>query len=185
MTLRTLRRPAVLIPAGIVTVVVLAVAGALFQPWKLFVDETVNEAAPLAAPAAEQPDTADPAATPASPAQPEVLARGRFISHEHQTTGRVRILRLPDGERVLRIQGLRTSNGPDLKVWLAAAPVIAGNDGWFVFDDDAHVDLGPLKGNLGNQNYTIPRRVDLDEYGSVSIWCDRFSVSFGAAELRG
>ena len=85
---------------------------------------------------------------------------------------------------MLRLQNLRSSNGPDLKVWLAAAPVIPGRDGWFVFDDDAHVDLGPLKGKVGNQNYAIPDDVDLGRLGSVTIWCDRFSVSFGASELK-
>ena len=63
------------------------------------------------------------------------LASGEFISHEHGTAGTVRILELPDGSRVLRIEDLDTDNGPDLKVWLTDAPVIDGPDGWFVFDD--------------------------------------------------
>jgi hypothetical protein len=46
------------------------------------------------------------------------------------------------------------------------------------------VNLGRLKGNQGNQNYRIPADVDLSRYTSVSIWCDRFNVSFGAAELK-
>ena len=57
------------------------------------------------------------------------------------------------------------------------------NDGWRVFDDGAYVDLGSLKGNKGNQNYPIPADVDLSDLTSLSIWCDRFDVSFGAAEL--
>jgi hypothetical protein len=85
---------------------------------------------------------------------------------------------------VLRIENLDTSNGPDLKVWLTDAPVIEGEDGWRVFDDGAYVDLGALKGNQGSQNYTIPADVDLSDLTSVAIWCDRFSVSFGAAELQ-
>ena len=95
----------------------------------------------------------------------------------------MRILQLADGTRVLRIEGLDTSNGPDLKVWLTDAPVIDGEDGWRVFDDGAYVDLGVLKGNKGNQNYPIPADVDLADLSSISIWCDRFDVSFGAAEL--
>ena len=112
-----------------------------------------------------------------------MLAEGSFISHEHATTGTVRILELPDGSRVLRIEGLDTSDGPDLKVWLSDQPVIDGVDGWGVFDDGAYVSLGDLKGNRGNQNYPIPADVDLADYTAVSIWCERFAVSFGAAEL--
>ena len=42
------RRPAVLIPVGIVAAVVAGVLLYLFQPWKLFVDEVVNEDFPVA-----------------------------------------------------------------------------------------------------------------------------------------
>jgi hypothetical protein len=143
----------------------------LFQPWALVVDRTVDESAPAAT---DQP---------ADPAEPRVLASGTFISHEHTTTGSVQILLLPDGSRTLRIENLDTSNGPDLRVWLTDAPVIEGRDGWGVFDDGAWVDLGPLKGNQGSQNYAIPADVDLAALTSVSIWCDRFNVSFGAAAL--
>jgi hypothetical protein len=112
-----------------------------------------------------------------------VVARGTLISHEHATTGEALIIEREDGSRVLRLEGLDTSNGPDLHVWLTDAPVIEGTDGWFVFDDGAYVDLGPLKGNVGNQNYPIPDDVSLEDLTSVSIWCARFAVSFGAAEL--
>ena len=50
------------------------------------------------------------------------------------------------------------------------------------FDDD-FIDLGDLKGNIGPQNYEIPEGVDLSRYKTVVIWCVRFGVAFGAAEL--
>jgi hypothetical protein len=86
---------------------------------------------------------------------------------------------------VLTLATLSTSNGPDLRVWLASAPVKPGRDGWHVFDDPQyqHLSLGSLKGNLGNQVYEIPAGADLAALTSVSIWCDRFNVSFGAATL--
>ena len=176
------RKPTVLVPLVLLLVIVLAIGAWLFQPWKLFTDEVVDEALPLPAAASSAPT--NPGTTPEPTPEPQVLAKGRFISHEHETTGRAEVLQLPDGKRVLRVEDLQTSNGPDLKVWLAAAPVIPGTDGWFVFDDDEFEDLGPLKGNIGNQNYRIPDSVDLKQLSSVSIWCDRFSVSFGAAELK-
>jgi hypothetical protein len=79
---------------------------------------------------------------------------------------------------------LSTSDGPDLKVWITDAPVIKGKAGWRVFDDGSYVNLGNLKANKGNQNYTIPSDVDLKKLTSVSIWCDRFNVSFGAVQLE-
>ena len=172
-----LRKPLTWVVLGVVAVVVVAGGLWLFQPWKLFVDQTVNEALPSAA-AGEPTGSASPAAQ-----QPTVLAEGKFITHEHDTSGTARIVELADGRRVLSIEKLDTSNGPDLRVWLTDQQVKPGRAGWFVFDDGEYVELGRLKGNKGNQVYEIPDKVDLAEYRSVTIWCKRFSVSFGAAEL--
>ncbi|GAA1554569.1 DM13 domain-containing protein [Actinomadura kijaniata] len=142
----------------------------LTQPWRLFFDRTVHESAP--------------AAVATASGAPQVVASGTFVSHEHATRGRASVVRLPDGGRVLRIEGLDTSDGPDLRVWLSDQPVREGRAGWFAFGEGRHVELGKLKGNKGDQNYTVPADADLARLTSVSIWCKRFGVSFGAAALR-
>ena len=108
---------------------------------------------------------------------------GTLISHEHATTGTVRIIRQADGARVLTLENLDTSNGPDVHVWLSAAHVVEGNAGWFTAGSADYYDLGIIKGNQGNQVYEIPAEVDLSKYPAVDLWCVQFSVSFGAAEL--
>ena len=173
--------------------VLVAVALVVFQPWKLFLDDVVDEALPEAGPATSAPPVAGAAESPTASSAPAptaaparvTLATGTFISHEHATSGTVRLLQLADGRRVLRIEGLDTSNGPDLKVWITDQKVVDGPAGWPVFDDGRYVDLGSLKGNKGSQNYVLPDDVRLEGLRSVSIWCDRFNVSFGAAELDG
>ena len=77
---------------------------------------------------APDPASADPTTLrePSDSPSPVVLAEGEFISHEYETAGSALILELPDGSRVLRIEGLDTSDGPDLKVWLTDQPVIDG-----------------------------------------------------------
>ncbi|MEU0752639.1 DM13 domain-containing protein [Streptomyces albogriseolus] len=179
-------------PLGIgVLLVVVATAGFglyWFQPWKLWQDQTVEEALPTAqatpGPAEEeQAAEAEPSGTPSFPAGPRTLAVGELISHEHATSGTVKLVRLDDGSHVVRLENLDTSNGPDLRVWLTDAPVKEGQAGWHVFDDGEYVSLGKLKGNKGSQNYAVPNDVDPSRFTSVSIWCDRFDVSFGAAEL--
>ncbi|RLU77443.1 electron transporter [Streptomyces griseocarneus] len=166
--LRGSTRRRVLLTAALTGLAVLTAAAFWFQPWKLWLDTTVREAAPAAA---------------AERGGARTLATGELISHEHRTTGTVRILELPDGSRTLRLEGLDTSNGPDLRVLITDAPVKEGRAGWYVFDDGAHRSLGSLKGNKGDQNYPLPAGLDLGRYTSVSIWCDRFDVSFGAAAL--
>nr|WSX49370.1 DM13 domain-containing protein [Streptomyces sp. NBC_00974] len=178
---------------GVVLAATLALGAGLywFQPWKLWQDSTVREAAPAAAsspPARSVPasgGTGSPAPAPAAPAGPRTIAQGTLISHEHTTTGTAKVIRLPDGSHTLRLENLDTSNGPDLRVWLTDAPVKEGVSGWTVFDDGKYVSLGKLKGNKGDQNYEIPAGVNTADYGSVTIWCDRFDVSFGAAALVG
>jgi len=187
---RDRHRGRLLLVAGAAAVVV--VAGlTVFQPWKLVVDDVVEESLPAVA--SSLPSSSPQVARPSSTAAPSgssapsptlrVIARGELVSQEHSTSGTVVVLALPDGSRVLRLQDLRTSNGPDVKVWLSDAAVRPGPDGWQVFDDGRYADLGSLKGNVGSQNYAIPADVDLARLSSLSLWCDRFNVSFGAAVL--
>ena len=143
-------------------VAVVAVALYLFQPWLLAVDKSVDEQAPQG--------NACPAAA--------------FVSHEHATTGTASVITGPDGARTLRIENLDTTLGPDVRVWLSDQPVEEGRGGFHVFDDGSYLELGKLKANHGNQNYAIPDGTDLTKLGSVTIWCKRFHVSFGAATLR-
>ena len=162
------------------TGLVMAVAGFIwFEPHKLFIDERIDEGLPAAAtrtsPAAP---AASPSEEPAPP--PSTLAQGSFRSLEHRTTGVARIVELPDGGLVLRFEGLDTSNGPDLRVYLSEIP--AGDD-WHAYGE-RFVDLGDLKANQGNQNYDIPRGTDLSAVRSAVIWCRRFEVGFGVAGLR-
>ncbi|MFD4864341.1 DM13 domain-containing protein [Streptomyces sp. NPDC058412] len=172
------RRRPLLIGGAAVAAAGLAFGLYWFEPWKLWVEESVNEAAPSAA------AVPNPAASANPPAAPRTVAEGSLISHEHATTGTVKLLRLADGSHVLRVEDLDTSNGPALRVWLTDAPVIEGVDGWRVFDDGKHVSLGALKGNKGDQNYPVPAGVNPADYTSLAIWCDRFDVSFGAATLK-
>jgi hypothetical protein len=122
----------------------------------------------------------DDHASDAPPDGMAVLKRGEFRSLEHSTTGRAALVALPDGRRVLRLEGLQTSNGPELRVLLSS---VAAQDDWFVYDDGPFVDLGPLKGNRGSSNYEVPSDADLSKLVSAVVWCKRFSVGFGVAAL--
>ncbi len=158
------RRRRLLLPALIAAVILGGIGLALTQPWRLFIDTTVAEALPQDA---------------------TVIAAGALVSHEHPTSGAASIVRTADGSAVLRLEDLETDSGPDLRVWITDADISADPADWQVFSAAEHVDLGELKGNKGSQNYPIPAGVDIAGIRSVTIWCDRFSVSFGAAALGG
>jgi Electron transfer DM13 len=162
-----------------VVVALAAVTLIWFQPQKLFYDDRVDESLPSAA-AEETPvgDSGGPVITVA-PSGPVDLASGTFVSREHETVGTARVVRLPDGQVVVRLEGFETSNGPALYVYLSQNPA-TGEEAAF---DEEFVDLGPLKGNVGDQNYVVPEGVDAAGFTSVVIWCDRFDAAFGAADL--
>jgi hypothetical protein len=104
------------------------------------------------------------------------IAAGAFRSGEHTTTGRAAVVRLPTGRRVLTLTAFQTDAGPDLRVRLV--PGDTGDGG-----ASGNIDLGPLKGNRGNQQYAVPAGAAVDGH-SVVIWCRAFSASFGSAVLR-
>jgi hypothetical protein len=163
-----------------VLVAVAVVTLGWFQPQKLLYDHRVDEGLPsAAADESERPTRGQVTAAAPGPG-PVELASGSFISREHRTDGTARVLRLPDGRVIVRFEDFATSNGPVLVVWLSKEPAHGEVGG---FDDDDHVDLGPLKGNVGDQNYVLPPGVDSTAYLSVVVWCDRFDVPFGAAGL--
>lgn len=91
----------------------------------------------------------------------------------HNAEGQAKVIKLSDGSNFLRLEDFRSTNGPDLYVYLST------DRGNFDF-----VNLGRLKGNVGDQNYKIPEETDLSKYDTALIWCQAFSVLFGAAELR-
>jgi len=148
---------------GIAVLVAVALGAAFywFQPHKAFLDARADDAA------------VD---------RGRVLASGAFRSLEHETKGTAKVIESLDGSRTLRLEDLATSNGPELVVMLSSTP--SSENGWSAYDDGAFVILEPLKGNLGSQNYAIPGHVDLGRYRSAVIWCNRFSVAFGAAPVE-
>jgi len=72
-------------------------------------------------------------------------------------------------------------NGPDVHVYLVPAP--DPMDSKTVKESEIY-ELGPIKGNVGSQNYDLGPGVDLEKYKSVVIWCKRFGVNFAVAQLE-
>jgi hypothetical protein len=151
-----------------VAVIGLAIAWYAFRPELLFINKTVSEEFPGGA------------AIASIEKGPMIVTKGGFKSLAHETRGTAAIYQLPDGKRTLRLTEFETSNGPDVHVYLVAAPDANDND---IVKQAGFIDLGSMKGNKGDQNYDIPPDVDLNKYRAVSIWCARFGVNFGSAAL--
>lgn len=148
----------------VVLAVAIFAAGAwyAFRPERLFINQKVNEQFPTASAASNK------------------LASGQFHSGAHETKGTAAVFQLADGKKTLRLTDFATSNGPDVHVYLVAAGDAKDND---TVTNAGFIDIGTLKGNIGDQNYELPANADLAKYRSVTIWCKRFSVNFGTAPL--
>ncbi len=151
--------------AGVVALIALAGAWYAFRPERLFINQKVNEGFPTAQ---------------ASSSQAVTLSTGQFHSVAHETKGQANIFQLADGRRTLRLTEFETSNGPDVRVYLVAANDAADSE---TVKNAGFIEIGALKGNIGDQNYDIPSDVDLTKYRAVTIWCRRFGVNFGTAPL--
>jgi hypothetical protein len=195
------------IPAAVVILGALAWLGfGFFGVHLLFVDDEVSEAPPVFAASgtsATAPATTAPVTTPITStvvvaetsqpppvtvtvapemapittvAEPAIVTEygGTFVGRDHPTSGSAIVLGDTSGQRFLRFESFETDNGPDLNVYLVNSSAGGVND---------FVDLGDLKGNVGEQNYEIPIGTDLELYNTVLIWCVRFSSPFGEASL--
>ena len=110
-------------------------------------------------------------------------ARSAVVDVIHQGQGTVRVLNLSDGTRILRLdEDFRVTNGPDLYVYLSADP--EPHDSAELHNPRAF-ELGRLKGNVRDQNYTLPAGLNLSDFQSAVIYCRRFGVVFSSARLKG
>ncbi len=153
------KRPALRVPVIAAFLATGAVAAVYLGRSMLF-DDTVDENV----------------ATAAAPNQ--LLARGSFEPLAHAARGVATAIRRPDGDAVLTLTGFDVSNGPDLRVYLVAGPARDESE------VDEYEDLGALKGNQGDQQYELPRGLDLGRYTTVVVWCRAFSVAFARAPLE-
>jgi hypothetical protein len=99
------------------------------------------------------------------------LQEGLFVSADaqHITSGKAQVR-----SGVLYLVDFSTTNGPNLEVWLTKPGQV---------DTQDYIDLGALKSATGNQQYTLAA-ADTQTYSQVVIWCKRFGVLFGSAQLR-
>jgi hypothetical protein len=102
-----------------------------------------------------------------------VLASGSFSGSSGYTVSGTAEVINDNGQKRLVFKGFSSSNGPDLRVYLATSPQAT-----------TIISLGNLKSTNGQQVYDITGMPDIAQYKFALIWCQRFSVLFGSAELK-
>lgn len=145
-----------------------------------------GEAPTTTAVAANEPSTTlppEPSTTlPPEPTGPVALASGTLMDADsfHKGSGQVVLYQLEDGSRIIRLEDIEVTNGPQLHVLLTPVHGLAGRDH---LREAGYVDLGALKGNIGSQNYEVPADYVIPEQMTLVIYCVPFHVVFATAEL--
>jgi hypothetical protein len=101
----------------------------------------------------------------ANPSDPVHYGRGRVSVYEHT------VFLEPDFE---------VGPGPAFHVYLVPKASIRSTSD---LKDVMVVDLGGLRAFKGSQQYAIPAGVNLKDYPTVMIWCERFGVLISPADL--
>jgi hypothetical protein len=105
-----------------------------------------------------------------------IIRTGSFIGAGdgfHNAEGLAKVIRLGDASLILRLEKFKSTNGPNLHLYLATDKAASN-----------FIDLERLKANNGNQNYNIPIETDLNKYDMALIWCKDFSLLFGSTQLK-
>ncbi|MEM9036569.1 MAG: DM13 domain-containing protein [Actinomycetota bacterium] len=159
-------------------IVVLLVPFAAVNWWLLspyFIDDVVNEE--FATSIDAQLAGGEPGDAVAVD-MPELLGAGTFVGLTgHTGIGDAGIFENPDGTLVLRFENFETDNGPDLDVYL-----VPGADQTDLVEGS--INLGTLKGNIGDQTYELPPGTELSGPYTVLVWCTAFSVEFTGATIQ-
>lgn len=181
------RRRELLLPLGLTYVLVAGTAGVLLG-LPLITDDVVEEDvvrvesseasgdADTAGGDTAQQDTGSESTQDTSATGPTEIASGQFEARVHPGEGTATLIDTAEGSTVLTLTDFATDNGPDLLVYLVPADAPDGSI-------DGFVDLGPLRGNIGDQQYEVPSDVDAGEGWRVVIWCRAFAVNFTEATL--
>lgn len=102
----------------------------------------------------------------------QVVKSGEMMERAHSVSGKAILLKFKD-QYYLRLENLKTVNGPDLRVYLSAG-----------LDNKDFVNLGPIRATEGSANYVIPLGTDVEKYKYVLIWCKPFGVLFSYSILE-
>jgi len=112
-------------------------------------------------------------------AHADVAGHGSWIGKQKSIEGAWQIENR-NGQTVIKFSNsFQTNRGPDLKLFLSKRDISKVNgknaaDGIF---------LSKLKSNKGSQEYVIPGDINLNDYASLLIYCEQFSVLWGGTNI--
>lgn len=121
----------------------------------------------------ESASTTTPSTDSFNVANATLIRTGSFTGNRnYSVTGSVKLYEY-QGKRYIRFENFVSSNGPDLKVYIATTTTAS-----------QFVNIGDLKSISGTQTYLVNNPPDFTQFNKVLIWCQQFSALFGSATIQ-
>ena len=106
-------------------------------------------------------------------AETTVIKTGTFEGRsDHIVKGHVSILQTSSGYVVVLEPDFSLDSAPDPKLGF-------GKNGY-----DASTNFSKLNSNTGVQAYNLPASIDPNKYSEFWLWCEKFNVALGVANLN-
>ena len=103
----------------------------------------------------------------------KTVSAGTFSGRsDHITTGTATLVKSDGGYQITLSSDFELDGAPD-------PVVVVGNNETY----DAANKLGALKNRTGAQTYSLPANITPAQFSQVYIWCEKFSVPLGVANL--
>jgi hypothetical protein len=104
----------------------------------------------------------------------DIVASGSFKgASSHVTNGNVTIRKTADGVVVVLEDDFDFDGAPDPKLGF-------GKDGRY----DRASQISHLGSNKGRQVYEVPAHVEPEAYNEFYVWCEKYNVPLGVADLK-
>ena len=130
---------------------------------------------------AQQVNTPLIEALPQDVSSAQLMATATIHKVDRDAEGIATIYRMDDGKRVLRLDRFFVTRNADLEIRLSAAVSPKTTD---EIAKAPFKVIAPLKATVGSMNYQIPQDVDMDQFGSLVIWCEITRNAYAAADIE-
>ena len=117
----------------------------------------------------------------AAPSAAAAVSTGTFHAVDGTATGTVALFHKPDGTFVLTFEDFSIASDAHTDVILVTNKDVT-KDG--DVDKTAIVDLGPLTGTTGMQDFVVPSSADAMTYHTVVLWDTEMTHAIAAAPLQ-
>ena len=108
------------------------------------------------------------------------LPSGNFIKKKKKLKGGWEVVQRDGNTYIKFADDFSASKGPDLKVFLSPLSVAEATGKTAA---EGALNIGELQKTKGAQEYLVPAEVNIADYSSVLVHCEKFSVLWGGGDL--